>query len=442
MTPRQTYRNLPMRGSFEAVIRMATRGLVVSEQKTPLGIQLADGDRQVQAGEWALLTLLLSRSAGSSGAAQIKFVSCSDKDVQLDTDLLQADVEVRPGEVYRLTLPLRVACPKTVDLSTIALQVGISGELDVLVPLPQRLLPTNPAISHEVQVTLESLCAYSQGTKTELVLSHEGATRFDNFRITLGPESAIAAGKRVIHRATFSPGDREQLEVVIAGDHLEVTLSAEIEGRRISAGFRRPVPRVAARLERRFRFLEPRRLSLDQKSITEDGSGRPVEPVHAAYPLNGEQRYKIVIRPQLPDVVEVKLHDIPGVAYVLKTEAEIGNRAWVFLLDVSGKGRFSKPERLFYDVVTPRESLTGEIHVCLKPPRFTYVTLAATLGLALTVQGFGALARFLLKPDFSLEDALGHFQMASDYQLLFALSIPFGWGTLTLYDWLQYRLRD
>jgi len=111
-------------------------------------------------------------------------------------------------------------------------------------------------------------------------------------------------------------------------------------------------------------------------------------------------------------------------------------------VDVSTKGRLSRAERLFYDVITPHERLTGEMHLCLKPPRWSHATLAATLGLALTVQGVGVLARFFLKPEFSLEDALGHFHFASDYQVLFVFSVPVALGGLALYDWLQFRLRS
>jgi hypothetical protein len=47
-----------------------------------------------------------------------------------------------------------------------------------------------------------------------------------------------------------------------------------------------------------------------------------------------------------------------------------------------------------------------------------------------------------VKPNFAVEDALEHFHFASDYQLLFILAIPLAWGGLSLYDWLQYRLRE
>jgi hypothetical protein len=227
---------------------------------------------------------------------------------------------------------------------------------------------------------------------------------------------------------------------VVAADLLEIEVAAEVNGRRAAVRLSRPIPRIVGRLERRFRFLEPRRLSLDQRAVYEEGSQRPVEPVRAAYPLHGGQRYEVVIIPQLPDVTEVKLRDIPGTIHVLKVEEEPARRAWTFLVDVSTKGRFSKPERLFYDVIAKGERLTGEVHLQLMPPRRSHLALAATLGVAITAQGIGALARFLLKPEFSLEDALGHFHIASDYQILFLFSIPAAWGILALYDRLQYRL--
>jgi hypothetical protein len=413
---------------------------VVDDQEPILEIDLAEVCERGYAGEWLPLKVLLRRPPSRETAARVKFVSCRTKDVQLDADLLQGDVEIRPGETYRLTIPICVPTPTVLDLGTITFQVATPGAIDQQVPLTPRPLAIHPAIGKEVKTRLHSLCAYTEGTKAQLTLAHEGRTRFDDFTVTLGPDGALAAGKRVLKRAAFAPGDQEQFEVVIAGDHLDIDLSAQVAGLQTSARLRLPVPRVAGRQERRFRFLEPRRLSLDQKSVSEEG-GRPVEPVHAAYPLHGDQRYRIVIRPQMADVQKVELHDIPGVVHVLRVESDSGQRAWTFLVDVSTKGRWSKPERLYYDVMTPHERLTGEIHVCLKPPRWSHATLAFTLGLALTVQGFGALARFLLKPDFSLEDALGHFHLASDYQILFLLFVPIALGGLALYDWLQYRFR-
>jgi hypothetical protein len=395
------------------------------------------------AGEWLPLKLLLTRPAAATAAALVKFVSCRDKDVQVNSDLLQGDIEIRPGESYRLTVPICVPTPRVFDLGAILVQVATPGTVGQVVPLPARALPIHPAIGKEVQVRVQSLCAYSEGTKVQLTLTHGGRTRFEDFTARFGPDTAIAAGKHVLMRPAFGPGDEEQLEVVIAGDQLHVELSGKVEGRETTASLRQSVPRVARRSERRFRFLEPRRLSLDQRSVSEDGSGRSVEAVHAAYPLHGDQRYQIVIRPQMPDVTEVALHDIPGVVHVLNMETDGGKRAWTFLVDVSTRGRWSKPERLFYDVFTAHEErLTGEIHICLKPPRLSHATLAGTLGLALTVQGFGALARFLLKPEFTLADALEYFHFATDYQLLFILSIPLVLACLTLYDWLQYRLRS
>jgi hypothetical protein len=412
----------------------------VNDQSQLLEIELPQGEPQAHAGEWVPLTLLLKRPPSSAASAQIKWIFCADREVQFDTDLFQGDVEVRPGEAYRLTIPIRVAIPKTLDLNAIGLQVGTAGENDRLESLPSRLLSIQPAIGKEIKVQVEALCSYAQGIKVQLTFTHEGTTRFDDLTITLGPERALAAGKGLIKRPAFGPGDKEQVEVVVAADCLEIDLAAEVNGRRAAVRLSRPIPRLAGRLERRFRFLEPRRLSLDQRAVYEEGSQRPVDPVRAAYPLYGGQRYEIVIVPQLPDVTEVKLRDIPGTIHVLKVEEESGRRVWKFLVDVSTKGRFSKPERLFYDVIAKGERLTGEVHLQLMPPRRSHLALAATLGIAISAQGIGALARFVLKPEFSLEEALAHFHFASDYQVLFLFSIPAAWGFLVLYDWLQYRV--
>jgi hypothetical protein len=412
----------------------------VDEQGRLLEVGLPEPCEKGYAGEWLPLKVLLQRPGDADTAVYVKRASCRDADVQLNTDLMQGDLEIRPGEAHVLTVPVCVPTPRLFDLSAVVFQVARRGEVGELVSLPNKPLRIEPAIGDEVKVDLKSLCRYAEGTKAQVTLSHKGRTHFDDFTVTLGPESAVAAGKRVLRRSALAPGDEERFEVVVGGDRLDIDLNGKVDGLAATAQLSRPVPRIATRDARRFRFLEPRRLSLDLTSVTEDGTGRAARPVQAAYPLHGEQRYQIVIRPQQVEVSEVKLHDIPGVIHVLKTEVDAGRRAWSFLVDVTVKGRWSKPERLFYDVhATPQARLTGEIHVRLTPPRLAHATLAATLGLALTIQGLGSLVRFVLKPGFAVEDALSDFHFSSDYQLLFIASIPLAWAALALYDRLHYR---
>ncbi len=270
----------------------------------------------------------------------------------------------------------RVQSPKSIDLKAIVFQVAIPGTLDQLVPLPTKLNHIQPVIGKEVNVRLQSLCTYSEGTKA--AQPHADARRSNalqgHYRHP-GPHGVACRGKVPSPVSHIWAGRRGPAP----RSWWPATTWTSISRGKSKAGkpparLNWSLPRVAGRAasgvsgsSNRAGFRSTKSPSLS--SVADD----PVEPVHAAaYPLHGEQRpgYQIVVHPQLPDVNEVKLHDIPGSIHVLNTEADTGRRTWTFLVDVSVKGRWSRPERLFYDVVTPHERLTGELHIHLKPPRW------------------------------------------------------------------------
>jgi hypothetical protein len=135
------------------------------------------------------------------------------------------------------------------------------------------------------------------------------------------------------------------------------------------------------------------------------------------------------------------LRDVPDVLHVRHSETTPDRRSWKFLVDVSASPLFSKPDRLFYDVRRGEEALTGELYLCLRPPNGRLLRFAIALGVAVTLQGVGALFHFLGGADSSLEAAFGEFRITSHYQLLFVFAIPVVWAALRFADWLQYRLR-
>jgi hypothetical protein len=400
------------------------------------------------AGEWVPVTLLLTRPEHSGAGVRIKNVSVPDREVQLNTDLLQSDIEVRPGETYRLTVPIKVGHPRTLDLEQFVIQVGdATGDpgKDQGVSPPRKEIRFLPAIAREIMVSVVPLCAYEQGTKVLLTFEHQGATPYTDLAVTLGPEEAIQAGKGTLRRPSFAPGEKEQVEAVVNAERLEIHLAARAEGMQTEAALSQPVGRLLTRAERpRFRFLEPRRLSLDQKAVARvNGSDlQPVQPVEGAYALQCGERYQIAIRPQDPAVTDVRLRDIAGVIHVRKQEQVKDQRSWAFLVDVAWNDLFRRPERLFYDAKRGEETLTGEMPLCLLPGWGRHLRLAGVLGVAVTLQGVGALVRFLVSADYSLPEAVAHFNLSSDYQVLFPFSIPLVWAFLRLSDRLQYRWKN
>src|SRR5258708_2848493 len=120
------------------------------DSPTPLSVELAQVPGDAYAGQSLLLTLLLKLAASSATSVRLLNVSCLEKDVQLDTDLFQPDTEVRPGETYSLTVPLRVTHPQLFNLAKIKLQVDQD-----LIDLPNVLLEVRPAIGEEIEVRIE-----------------------------------------------------------------------------------------------------------------------------------------------------------------------------------------------------------------------------------------------------------------------------------------------
>jgi hypothetical protein len=409
-----------------------------------LEVHVTGSSHPAYAGEWVPLALTLRHPDSSAGGVKLKHIACADKEVQLDTDLFPNDLEIRPGETYLLTLPIRVPRPRTVDLDRILIQVGRDDQPsnDVGVSLPPQLLPVRAAVAREIMVRVKPVCAYECGSKVELSFEHRGATLFEDLAFTVGPDDAIRAGKRVLRRSTFGPGDREQTELVVDTETLTVSAVARAHGEPTEGRWMQPIERSSGRCGPRFQFLEPRRLSVDDvvvKTQTEAGDVL-IAPVTGAYPLHAGVAYEVDIRPRAAGIHNVQLRDIPGVVHVRNAEADGG--AWKFWLDVKYPERFSKAERLFYDVESSGGPLKGEIGITLRPAWGKHLQLAAALGIAMTVQGVGALLRLLLRQDVSLADAVDHFHIASDYQLLFPLCIPLFWAGLWLYDRIQYRLAN
>jgi hypothetical protein len=407
------------------------------DSPTPLSVELAQLPGDAYAGQWHPLTLLLKRAAGSATSVRLLNVSCLEKDVQLDTDLFQPDTEVRPGETYSLTVPLRVTRPQRFDLAKIKLQVDQD-----LVDLPNVLLEVRPAIGEEIKLRVEPVCSYEEGTKVVLTFEHRGTTSFSDFTATFSPEESVHAGKRVLRRASFGPGDEEKVPLVFAAKTLAVKMTALADGRQTGAHQSLPVPRPSDQAERRFRFLEPRRLASDQKFVYRADSGRrPIAMAHAAYPLRGGESYEIEVRPQNPGVTRIKLHDVPGVVSVRREEADPDRGFWKFLIDVTFDELFSRPERLFYDVTSKDGPFKGEVHLQLKASPRKHLQAAAALGGLSTIQGVAALVRLGHDSLTSVQDALANLTLFSDYDLLFLLCIPILWVVLMLYDRIQYRLR-
>jgi hypothetical protein len=410
--------------------------------QTPLVIRLAGPLSPAYAGEWLPLPVEMSHPSDAPGPVRVRKIDCENRGVQVDSDLFQSDIELRPGETYRVTLPVLVSHPCELDLSSLYVEIADPSEL---IHFEQRLVSVAPSLAKELELTVKSLCAYETGTKVQLTWRHTGATRFEEFAVALGPVDSILSGKAMLRRQTFGPNDTDQAEVVVRGETLDVHTSARsgadsVEVRQTV----RIVPPPLPGQRPRFRFLAPRQLASDNVTVHQAKGGLLVAAAGGCFPVHAGMSYVVTVRPQSPRVTALSLRDIPGRVVVRKPEGESEGHAWKFQVEinVSPHEYFSRPERLDYTVQSTDGPLAGEIHLCVKPPRGKHWGIAAAFGLALTAQGFIALGRLLLHPDVSPDQLWSDFKVARDYPVFFLLTVPALWLCLSTLDWLFWRVRD
>jgi hypothetical protein len=402
------------------------------------------------AGEWIPLLLVVTRSSSSGTPVRLRHVTHNEKEIQVDMDLLDREVVIRPGENYRLTVPIRVSQPCVLPLATLGLQVQEIDSresqaigLPEAVSFPEQLLEIRPAIGQEIDLQLEPICAYTEGTKVQVTLNHRGMTAFHDWTVNFMPEQAVVAGKGTLQRSRFQPGDRDQVELVVNGTELELVMTASVDGQRTDYRKVLSIKKPHMPDERRFRFLEPRRLSTDQITVCEKESARPVTMIQGHFAVHGGEQYEVLIRPQQGHVSHIKIRDIQGKVHVRNAEEDRNSGGWRFLIDVAASSElFCRPEVLYYDMQGQGDRWTGEIPLSLQPASWRHLRVAAALGVAITIQGVAAAAKFLHKADYDLAEALTDFHWKEDFHLLFLFSIPLIWALFKGYDWVQFRLEN
>jgi hypothetical protein len=332
-----------MTTSSAALASAAPEAAVGPEGAKAVEVKLSAAWDHAYAGEWLPVTFDLLRPAGDPCPVRLDRLTCADDDVQLDVDLLQPGVEIRPGERYRFTAGLRVGRPKLLDLGTLSLWFKQQGDDERAIgqKVSTQKMTVRAFIGNEIDVRVEPLYRYKEGegTKVLVTLTHQGESPYSDLTVSLGPEGALRAGKRTTQMLTIRPGDEELLELVVAGTELELLLAGSRDGDRSEARVRKPIDPPAPPAGRRFRFLEPRRLARDQHRIyqlTEDGTEGPrraVREQYGVYLLEGGSQYLVEIRPNQPGARDVRLNEIAGLLQIRKserTEGGGGNSSWRF----------------------------------------------------------------------------------------------------------------
>lgn len=406
----------------------------------PLTIDVSPDEKQAQAGVAFPLVMTLTLSPEMEQSIRLCNVSCKDPELYLDTDLIQRNVEIRPGESYRCTLHLRSPRQREVDLSCLYVELT---DVNDLIQIPQQLVQIRPSLN-EIHIGTTPICTYDKVRKVQMTFEHKGVTTFENVRIQLRPEEGVLAGKHPLVRKQLVPGDKETIIVAVTGEDLVVNLTAVVGEVGLFHEEEITVPVSEEKHSEEFQFLEPRSLSKDEIVIREaSGNKDQIEKHQGCYSLSGRCRYEVTIRPPRDRQVEsIDLQGVPETVHVRKADHDPVNNAWKFEIDVTFRNLFRVAERIHYQVHTPDGILTGEIHVALRPIWYRLLMFAVTLGAALTIQGVSEFTKRLLNPDYAVEHLFDteRFVWSNDYPLLFVLSIPAIWLTLWIVDRLQYRL--
>jgi hypothetical protein len=411
--------------------------------RSPLDVRVfLRGDR-LFANEELPVVFQIHRPREFTSPVRLRSVACGNRDVVVNTDSFQHDMEVRPGEAYRISLPIRVKHAGSLDLADFRVEYQEAGSLYAeFAAVSSRPLICRPSLNREIGLDIQPLYTHQGRTKVLFSLQHRGATTFAPLSLVVQPEASVQSGKQ-LYLPTCTPGMTDQVEMTLVPGKAEVVVSAKVGETAIEVRQPFTVPLLQEHAgQETFHFLEPRKLTRDLVSVSRhEGMDKHLVPMrHGAHQLLGGETYEIEITP-LRVVNEIQLRGIPQAVVVRSVTKGKPGEAWKFLVDVVASDLFSKPERLFYDIQTAEEQLAGEIHVLIKPPAYRHLNFAAALGAALTLQGLYGLFLLFREPDLSLERffrsvlSLGNWQVNPGL----LLTIPLVWGFLSVTDLLMLR---
>ena len=381
-----------------------------------------------------------------TGVLILNSIKCDDPHVQMDSDLVQTQIELRPSESYRCTIPVRVPHPRQVNLSSFRfafanqLPDGNAGPV-LQFQAAARLMTVKPAIGKEIETIVKPICRYDEGVKVSVTFVHQGTSEFKDWSLSIGPASEIKAGKPTVQKPVFKPGERETLELVVLTDNLDVVHSATIDGTRGEFRQKFSVTPPPPADSKRFRFLEPTRLAQDSVRVFRlTGDDRMyAEKRQEAFVLRGGERYLVEIEPRNPRIQDLKLNGLGHQVQVLKSERK--SNVWTFTIDVVTLGLFRISERLFYEVAEQNGKLSGEIPICLVPHWTRHISFATTLCAFLSVQGLVGLKKWVSTSDHSAIQTLAEFSTREHLPLVaMTVSTPFLWIGMKICDWTQYRM--
>lgn len=410
----------------------------------PITIELVNPIDRVAVNERVPLQLVIRCPVGGN-PAELRHIGClGARSAELDADLFERDLTIRPGEVYRCAVVARFSTTGTFSDPLFFVQVGRDKDT-VRVRVPTPTIRVVPSLLNELRVRAESICTYEHGTKVDVTVTHAGQTRFSDFQLTLGPAEAVRAGVSDQRRPVFSGGEELKFTTVIAADEMELTLDAHTGRERVGpVPLRIPVPPVRdAATTTPFRFLEPKKLTQAEVKVrTLDEASEPVRPRSGVYEVyGGGMKYRVEIKPAHPHASAVRLRSVSGTVEVTEMPADPG--IWAFQMVVVSNGVFTAPVTLHYDVLTPEGPQQGELNLAVRPCSAKLWLVAVTAGAAITVKGAAAVVPAVLSPG-DLWNSLGSALMKVDslWDVIQFLSIPVIRAGLWVLDQIARPFQD
>lgn len=410
----------------------------------PIRIELLNPRDRVHAGEWVPLHLVV-RCDPDGRAAELRGVRSHDREAaELDSDLFERDLVLQPGEVYRCTVLVRFHRTGSHPAPLFFLQVGRDNEI-TRPKIPTPPIRVVPSLAEEVKVAVEPIYTSGYGTKIDVALKHVGTTRFDDFRLGVGPTDALWAGVSEQRRPALAPGDEVRFTTVLDAATLELELDASAAGERVGpVSLRLGVPPVRdTATAAPFRFLEPKKLSNAAVEVrTTDDAADVVAPRSNVYAVRGGgAKYRVEIMPEHPNATAVNLRGVPGSVEVRSIPRT--GRKWAFQMVVLTSGVLSTPITLHFDVSTPDGEQQGELNLAVRPVNAKMWVLAATAGLAVTVKGAAAVLTAATDPgDVVTNAAVALGRVHSVWDLVQLGSIPLIRGLLWGVDLATRPFRD
>lgn len=401
------------------------------ETEKPFDVKPDGSWKEAYAGEWLPVTFCITRDPAQAKDLRLHQMRSVDPNVLLDIDMFQHGLVIRPGETYRFLVPIQVKEPQEVELSKI--QFGYEmlddpGRAVYWQAAGTSKFEAKPSLKHLLEVQMESLCQYEEGTKVMMTVRHKGAKLLVDLAIDF-PANAIAAGKPSVRRPRFDSGEVELVEMVVGQTEFEVVITAIVDCKKSEWREILKIAKPKAASAEMFRFLEPRRLARDVVSIVHAHTKRAVPQDHSTFLLEAHSKYQVTIKPA-HEADDVEVGEIPTLAHILKRDRKKGQ--WEFTLEVLASGIVRKSERLYYEVSTKDGTMSGEVPICVHRTFWQYFSSALQWGiLSLIGGGFGI---------WSWWKAYGlNWERFEMFDLLRVFAIPiclFGYWFL---DWLQYQ---